>query len=456
MSNKVKRPYIYTLNRSKTGSKTENKILSTNIQTFYKSFLFILQTCLFIPIEEKIGWSDLNKEETFIILEYLLHNNKQLGMMVIAIGLSCHYLALYHLMNHAFYKGLLFLGAGSIIHAMSDNQDLRKYGGLVLFLPVVYSVILIASFSLIAIPFLSGYYSKDLIIESLYSQHTFVGTSVYIISILGAILTTLYSAKIIYLTFISRPNGVYNNYKKVHEGNIFMNVPLIILATFSIFFGYVTKDIYIGLGSGVFSDNSIFIHPLHEILIDTEFSLLPFTLSSDLHSIGGETSGASYFLLAQDEKDKVSLLKFVPFILTLVSLILYVIISEYFNYEFVNIKINKFIYYIYGLFNQRFFFEFIYNDYVVNTILKLGGHTTKVLDKGSIELLGPVGIEKILFSISKRITSLSKGIVTDYALYLIICGVLYILIHSVFIYFLQLFFVIMYICLMIFQQKKPE
>jgi NADH-ubiquinone oxidoreductase chain 5 len=196
-------------------------------------------------------------------------------MMVIAIGLSCHYLALYHLMNHAFYKGLLFLGAGSIIHSMSDNQDLRKYGGLILFLPVVYSVILIASFSLIAIPFLSGYYSKDLIIESLYSQHTFVGMSVYIISILGAVLTTLYSAKIIYMTFISKPNGIYNDYKKVHEGNIFMNIPLIILAIFSTFFGYITKDIYVGLGSGVFSDNSIFIHPLHEILIDTEFSLWP-------------------------------------------------------------------------------------------------------------------------------------------------------------------------------------
>jgi NADH-ubiquinone oxidoreductase chain 5 len=380
----------------------------------------------------------------------------QLGMMVIAIGLSCHYLALYHLMNHAFYKGLLFLGAGSIIHAMSDNQDLRKYGGLILFLPVIYSVILIASFSLIAIPFLSGYYSKDLIIESLYSQHTFVGTSVYIISVLGAILTTLYSAKIIYLTFISRPNGVYNNYNKVHEGNVFMNVPLIILAIFSIFFGYITKDIYVGLGSGVFSDNSVFVHPLHEILIDTEFSLLPFTFSSDLNILGGDTSGASYFFLTGDGKDKVSILKFIPFILTLVSLILYVTISEYFNHGFIILKINKLVYYIYGLFNQRFFFEFIYNNYLVNTILNLGGHTIKILDKGSIELLGPVGVEKILFSVSKRITSLSKGIVTNYALYLIICAILYILIHSIVIYFVQLFFVIMYICLMIFQQKKPE
>jgi NADH-ubiquinone oxidoreductase chain 5 len=91
----------------------------------------------------------------------------QLGMMVIAIGLSCYNLALYHLINHAFYKGLLFLGAGSIIHATGDNQDFRKYGGLISFLPLTYSSMVIASFSLMAIPFLSGFYSKDFILESL-------------------------------------------------------------------------------------------------------------------------------------------------------------------------------------------------------------------------------------------------------------------------------------------------
>jgi NADH-ubiquinone oxidoreductase chain 5 len=337
---------------------------------------------------------------------------------------------LYHLINHAFYKGLLFLGAGSIIHSMSDNQDLRKYGGLILFLPLAYSIMLIASFSLMAIPFLSGYYSKDLIIESLYSQHSFVSTSVYIISILGAILTTLYSAKILYMTFISKPKGSYVSYMNVHEGNVFMNVPLIILAIFSIFFGYITKDIYIGLGSNVFSDNSIFVHPLHEILIDTEFSF----------SIG----------------DKVNLLKFVPFISVVTFLILYVIANEYLNPKFTIININKLGYYTYGLFSQRLFFEFIYNSYIIKGVLILGGHTTKVLDKGGIELIGPVGIEKILFSISKQVTNLSKGIVTNYALYLIIYAILYILIYSLFIYFLQLFFVVMYIYIMIFQQKKLE
>src|ERR1700754_4986108 len=217
----------------------------------------------------------------------------QLGMMVIAIGLSSYNIALFHLINHAFYKALLFLGAGSIIHAMYDNQDLRKYGGLKLYLPLSYSIILIASLSLIALPFMSGFYSKDFILESAYGQFYFSSVVVYFVAIIGASFTTLYSIKILYLAFISNPNGLLIDYKNAHEGDIFMSFPLIILAIFSIFFGYISRDIFIGLGSGFFADNSLFIHPTHEIMLDTEFAvptifkLLPliFTISLSILAI---------------------------------------------------------------------------------------------------------------------------------------------------------------------------
>lgn len=107
----------------------------------------------------------------------------QLGLMVVAIGLSSYNLALFHLVNHSFYKAALFLGAGCIIHAVGDNQDLRKYGGLREYLPLTYSVILIASLSLIAFPFLRGFYSKDFILKSAYGQFTFSGVAVYRIAI---------------------------------------------------------------------------------------------------------------------------------------------------------------------------------------------------------------------------------------------------------------------------------
>jgi NADH-ubiquinone oxidoreductase chain 5 len=131
----------------------------------------------------------------------------QLGMMVIAVGLSSYNIALFHLINHAFYKGLLFLGAGAVIHAVSDNQDFRKYGGLISYLPLTYSVILIASLSLVAFPFMTGFYSKDFILESAYGQYYFSSTAVYIIAVVGAIFTTLYSVKVLYLTFLTSPNG---------------------------------------------------------------------------------------------------------------------------------------------------------------------------------------------------------------------------------------------------------
>src|ERR1044071_9136495 len=217
----------------------------------------------------------------------------QLGMMIIAVGLSSYNVALFHLVNHAFYKALLFLGAGSVIHAVADNQDFRRYGGLRAFLPLTYSIMLIASLSLVAFPYMTGFYSKDFILESAYGQFYFSSIVVYIIATIGAMFTTLYSVKVLYLTFLTNPNGPLINYKQAHEGDIFMSLPLIILAVFSIFFGYITKDLFIGLGSGFFIDNSLFIHPLHEIMLDTEFAvpvffkLLPlvFTISLSVIAI---------------------------------------------------------------------------------------------------------------------------------------------------------------------------
>src|ERR1700710_2619250 len=111
----------------------------------------------------------------------------QLGMMVLAVGLSSYNISLFHLINHAFYKALLFLGAGSVIHAIHDNQDLRKYGGLKSYLPLTYTVMLIASLSLIALPFMTGFYSKDLILESAYGKFFLSSLFVYSVAIIAAV-----------------------------------------------------------------------------------------------------------------------------------------------------------------------------------------------------------------------------------------------------------------------------
>ena len=321
----------------------------------------------------------------------------QLGMMVIAIGLSCYNVALFHLVNHAFYKGLLFLGAGAVIHAVSENQDFRKYGGLRSFLPLTYSVMLIASLSLVAFPFMTGFYSKDFILESAYGQFYFSSLVVYWISTIGAMFTTLYSVKVLYLTFLTNPNGPLVNYKHAHEGDIFMSIPLMILAVFSIFFGYITKDIFIGLGSSFFSDNSLFIHPMHEIMLDTEFAVP-------------------------------TLFKILPLIFTISLSLIAVFFFEFIPKTLVYFKLSRIGYNIYGFFNQRFLVELFYNKYITDSILKLGGQTTKVIDKGSIELIGPFGLEKGLITLSRSISKLDTGVITSYALFILVGLMFYILI----------------------------
>ena len=321
----------------------------------------------------------------------------QLGMMVIAVGLSSYNIALFHLVNHAFYKALLFLGAGAVIHAVADNQDFRKYGGLRAFLPLTYSVMLIASLSLVAFPFMTGFYSKDFIIESAYGQYYFSGTAVYFVSTIGAMFTTLYSVKVLYLTFLTNPNGPLINYKHAHEGDIFMSLPLIILAVFSIFFGYITKDIFIGLGTSFFIDNSLFIHPSHEILLDTEFAVP-------------------------------TLFKILPLILTVSLSVLSLVLCEFIPKVLTQFKLSRLGYNIFSFFNQRFLIELFYNRYITDMVLKLGGQTTKVLDKGSIELIGPYGLEKGLISLSSKISKLDTGVITSYALYILVGLTFYILI----------------------------
>ena len=131
----------------------------------------------------------------------------QLGYMVFACGLSNYSVGVFHLVNHAFFKALLFLGAGSIIHAVSDEQDMRKMGGLKNLVPFTYSMMVIGSLALIGFPFLTGFYSKDVILEVAYGKYSVSGHFSYILGSIGAFCTAFYSTRLVYLTFLSKPNG---------------------------------------------------------------------------------------------------------------------------------------------------------------------------------------------------------------------------------------------------------
>ena len=129
----------------------------------------------------------------------------QLGYMVMACGLSQYSISLFHLMNHAFFKALLFLSAGSVIHALADEQDMRKMGGLIKSIPFTYTMVVIGSLSLMGFPYLTGFYSKDLILELAYDQYYLAFA--HWLGVFSALLTAAYSLRLIYFTFISNTNA---------------------------------------------------------------------------------------------------------------------------------------------------------------------------------------------------------------------------------------------------------
>ena len=193
----------------------------------------------------------------------------QLGYMILICGGAVFSLGLFHLFNHAFFKAMLFLGAGAVIHANSDEQDMRKYGLFGLFSPFLCIVFLIASLALMGIPFLSGFYSKDSILEAVLSIYSELGLWGYWIGLMAAMFTTAYSFKVAYWSFFSRTSF---NFKEIikhwHAITLIEVIVLGLLSILSIWAGYVFKDCFIGFGTSYFYNNSLSLSPL---LVEGEF-----------------------------------------------------------------------------------------------------------------------------------------------------------------------------------------
>jgi NADH-ubiquinone oxidoreductase chain 5 len=173
----------------------------------------------------------------------------QLGYMVFACGLSNYSVGVFHLVNHAFFKALLFLGAGSIIHAVADEQDMRKMGGLKNLVPFTYSMMVIGSLALIGFPFLTGFYSKDVILEVAYGKYTLEGHFSYILGSVGAFLTAFYSTRLVYLTFLSTPNGYKTVICSAYDSSYQISFSLLVLSIPSVLIGFYSKDMIIGFGT---------------------------------------------------------------------------------------------------------------------------------------------------------------------------------------------------------------
>jgi NADH-ubiquinone oxidoreductase chain 5 len=308
----------------------------------------------------------------------------QLGYMVFICGLSHYSVGMFHVLNHAYFKALLFLSAGSIIHSLSDEQDMRKMGGLHKLLPFSYTMFIVGSMSLMGMPFLTGYYSKDLILEITYSKYNLLGSFVYWLGIISASITSFYSFKLIYMTFLSKPNSYKTAIKLTYDAPYPMAIPLFLLSIGSIFVGYFTKDLFIGLGTPLWN-NSIFILPTHFNFIDAEF--IP------------------------------TYIKFIPFVISIFGSITAILCYHIFSNNLFNTYVhNIFFNALYLFFNKKWFFDKLQNNIIVSFLLRFGYSITyKLIDKGLVEFLGPTSFSYYILQVSKKLILFQSGKINQYA-----------------------------------------
>ena len=301
----------------------------------------------------------------------------QLGYMFFAAGVGAYHVAMFHLFTHAFFKALLFLGAGSVIHAFKDEQDIRNMGGVRKKLPYTYIFMLLGTLALTGFPFLSGFYSKDAIIEFAYLKNSSLGNYAATVGILTAFLTSIYSWRLFFKTF----HGSYNNKKipinETHESPLVMLTPLVFLSVGAVFSGYFFKSIFIGHDSNEFWQSSIFF--LNEIKHD----VIPL-----------------WFLLITP----ILVLISIP-----ISFYLYILKPKILE-EFKNTNLP-----LYNFLLNKWYIDEFYDKTFVNTSKKLGSFFWKKGDIGIIDRFGPDGISKIVKIISNKTGKLQTGFIYDYA-----------------------------------------
>ena len=196
----------------------------------------------------------------------------QLGYMFFAAGVGAYQGAIFHLFTHAFFKALLFLGAGSVIHAMSEEQDIRKMGGIWRKIPVTYAVMWIGSLALAGVPYFAGYFSKDFVLEAAFAAHSGVGMYAFVCGLLAAFLTAFYSWRLIILTFHGKPRADAHTMEHVHESPAVMLVPLLVLAVGAVATGMVFYPYFVGHdwqqfwnGAIVNAPHNHIMHAAHEV-----------------------------------------------------------------------------------------------------------------------------------------------------------------------------------------------
>ena len=306
----------------------------------------------------------------------------QLGYMFFACGVGAYHVAIFHLFTHAFFKSLLFLGSGSVIHSLKNEQDIRFMGGIWKKMPYSYVLMVIGTLALTGFPFFSGYYSKDAIIEFAYLKNSNIGSLAAFVGITTAFMTAIYSWRLIFKTF----HGKYKNEKiklnLIHESSLIIIVPLVLLSIGSIFSGYLFKDLFIHHNFLDFWGSSIFF--LNEV--SEKHPPVWFIILTPLLVISAIP--IAYYLYIQNTK----------------------ILSKFTND---NLKVYNFLL-------NKWYFDEIYNLIFVNPLKKIGYFFWKSGDINTIDRYGPNGISKIIKIISNKAAIFQSGYLNHYAFIMLI------------------------------------
>jgi len=307
----------------------------------------------------------------------------QLGYMMLSCGISNYAGSLFHLINHAFFKALLFLSAGAIIHAIFDEQDIRKMGALRNILPFIYMTFLIGSLALAGFPFLAGFYSKDFILESCLIHYNINSTIAFWFGSISAFFTAYYSFRLIYLVFFFKNNSYRNLIKNTQEPGKIIYTSLLVLAILSIISGYLLKDAIIGCGSN-FLGNAIFTLPWHSNTTDVEY--IPY------------------------------MVKVIPIILSLIGVYAVLFLYKFTFYDIIKYKIKYNAYY--KFFNNKWYFNNIYNYFLGKTSFDFGYKKFyTILEQGLFE---PTPINNLIYKFSIESNKFMNNCIHRYAFFMIV------------------------------------
>jgi NADH-quinone oxidoreductase subunit L len=310
----------------------------------------------------------------------------QLGYMFVALGVGAYSAGIFHLFTHAFFKALLFLGAGSVIHGMGDEQDLRNMGGLRKGLPITFALMTVGTLALTGFPFTAGFFSKDAVIEVAHASHLGTAHYAFILLVIAAFLTSFYSWRLVFMAFFGKPRHDEETASHVHESPWVMLAPLVVLAIGALVAGYAAKDFFIGEGYAQFWRGALFTRQGNNILEEAHHApqwvvLLPTLMMA----AGFAVAWLAYIAFPQTPQIVMRMFK----------------------------PIHAFLY-------NKWYFDELYDWIFVKPMKWLARVLWKVGDGLVIDGLGPDGISARVIDITNRVVRLQTGFVYHYAFVMLV------------------------------------